>query len=121
MSKVTGLNTGKIERKFPEWAKVDREINGLKIYNNNTFARDLAASKCNCVVATASFYMKAVKQGVLGPEALKHITRPGSGGEPITKTSVEKVDKWLRANGCKIRYYLGGGASEEGGVTLVRK
>ena len=31
MSKVTGMNTSKVERKFPEWAKVDREINGLKI------------------------------------------------------------------------------------------
>lgn len=89
------------------------------IYNSNTFARDLAATKANCVVATASFYMKAVKQGVLGPEALKHLTRPGSGGEPITKSAVVKVDNWLRANGCKIRYSLGGGASEEGGVTLV--
>ena len=89
------------------------------IYNNKTFARDLAASKCNCVVATASFYMKAVKQGVLGPDALKNLTRPGSGGEPITKSAVEKVDKWLRANGCNVRYSLGGGASEEGGATLV--
>lgn len=89
------------------------------IYNRQTFARDLAASKCNCVVATASFYMQAVKQGVMGPEALKHLTRPGSGGEPITKSAVVKVDRWLRANGCRIRYSLGGGASEEGGVTLV--
>ncbi len=89
------------------------------VYNNNTFARDLAATKCNCVVATASFYMKAVKQGVLGPEALANLTRPGSGGEPIPKSAVVKVDRWLRANGCKVRYSLGGGASEEGGVTLV--
>ena len=89
------------------------------IYNNNTFARDLAASKCNCVVATASFYMRAVKQGVLGPDALKHLTRPASGGEPITTSAVKKVDKWLRANGCNVRYSLGGGASEEGGATLL--
>ena len=89
------------------------------IYNNNTFARDLAASKCHCVVATASFYMKAVKQGVLGPKALENLTRPGSGGEPITTSAVKKVDKWLRANGCNVRYSLGGGASEEGGATLL--
>ena len=89
------------------------------IYNNNTFARDLSASKCNCVVATASFYMRAVKQGVLGPDALKHLTRPASGGEPITTSAVKKVDKWLRANGCNVRYSLGGGASEEGGATLL--
>ncbi|MDO4806562.1 MAG: AMP-binding protein [Coriobacteriales bacterium] len=70
------------------------------IYNSNTFARDLAATKANCVVATASFYMKAVKQGVLGPEALKHLTRPGSGGEPITKSAVamaEKFNAYLKA------------------------
>ncbi|MGX8703671.1 MAG: AMP-binding protein [bacterium] len=89
------------------------------IYNKQTFARDLAATKCNCVVATASFYMQAVKQGVMDPEALANLTRPGSGGEPITKSAVAKVDRWLRANGCRVRYSLGGGASEEGGVTLV--
>ena len=89
------------------------------IYNNNTFARDLSASKCNCVVATASFYMRAVKQGVLGSDALKYLTRPASGGEPITTSAVKKVDKWLRANGCNVRYSLGGGASEEGGATLL--
>ena len=38
MSKITGLNTSKIQRKFPEWAKVDRVINGLEIYNMNIFS-----------------------------------------------------------------------------------
>ncbi len=31
------FNTCNIKRKFPEWAKVDREINGLPIYNMNIF------------------------------------------------------------------------------------
>ena len=31
------FNTCNIKRKFPEWAKVDRVINGLEIYNMNIF------------------------------------------------------------------------------------
>ncbi len=31
------FNTCNIKRKFPEWAKVDRVINGLPIYNMNIF------------------------------------------------------------------------------------
>ena len=89
------------------------------IYNKNTFARDLAVTKCNNVVATASFFLSAVKKGVMGPDALAHVMRPASGGEPVTKSAVRKIDKWLRANGCQVRFSLGGGASEEGGVTLV--
>lgn len=89
------------------------------IYNKNTFARDLYETQCNCVVATASFYLANVKYGVLAPDALAHVTRPASGGEAVTLSSVHKIDNWLRANGCNVRYSLGGGASEEGGVTLV--
>lgn len=89
------------------------------IYNKNAFARDLSATKCNNVIATASFFLSAVKQGVIAPDALVNLTRPASGGEPVTKSAVYKIDKWLKANGCKIRFSLGGGASEEGGVTLV--
>ena len=37
MSKLTNINTADIKRKFPEWAKVDRVINGLEIYNMNIF------------------------------------------------------------------------------------
>lgn len=89
------------------------------IYNKKTFARDLSMTGCNNVVATASFFLSAVKKGVLGPNALSNLLRPSSGGEPVTKSAVAKIDKWLRENGCKIRFSLGGGASEEGGVTLV--
>ena len=89
------------------------------IYNKNTFAEDLARTKCNYVVAAASFYMAAVKQGNLRPDALKHLRRPASGGEPATKSGVEQIDNWLKENGCNVRYSLGGGASEEGGATLT--
>ena len=89
------------------------------IYDKKHFARDLAATKCNFVVATASFFLSAVKRGVMGPDALANLTRPASGGEPVTKSEVYKIDKWLRANGCMTRFSMGGGASEEGGATLV--
>lgn len=89
------------------------------IYNKETFARDLSQTRCNCVVATASFYLAAVKKGVLSPDALSCLTRPASGGEAVNVSSVRKIDNWLRSNGCKIRYSIGGGASEEGGATLV--
>ena len=89
------------------------------IYNKKTFARDLAETKCNNVVATASFFLSSVKRGVIAPDALSNLMRPSSGGEPVTKSAVHKIDKWLKANGCNVRFSLGGGASEEGGVTLV--
>ncbi|KIR02564.1 AMP-dependent synthetase and ligase [Lachnospiraceae bacterium TWA4] len=89
------------------------------IYNKDSFGKDLVESDCEYVVAAASFYLAAVKQGVIGPDALAKLRRPGSGGEPMTKSGVRQVDEWLRANGCNIRYSLGGGASEEGGATLV--
>jgi acyl-coenzyme A synthetase/AMP-(fatty) acid ligase len=47
------------------------------------------------------------------------LRRPASGGEAVNVNSVRKIDKWLRDNGCTVRYSLGGGASEEGGATLV--
>ncbi|MBQ8967063.1 class I adenylate-forming enzyme family protein [Ruminococcus sp.] len=89
------------------------------IYNKYTFARDLSETQCNCVVATASFYLMSVRQGVLAPDALECLKRPASGGEAVNVSAVRKIDKWLRDNGCSVRYSLGGGASEEGGVTLV--
>lgn len=89
------------------------------IYNKYTFARDLSETGCNCVVATASFYLMSVRQGVLSPTALECLKRPASGGEAVNVSAVRKIDKWLKDNGCEVRYSLGGGASEEGGVTLV--
>ncbi len=37
MKKPTNINTSTIKRKFPEWAKIDRVINGVSIYNMNIF------------------------------------------------------------------------------------
>ncbi|MCR4638100.1 class I adenylate-forming enzyme family protein [Ruminococcus sp.] len=89
------------------------------IYNKYTFAKDLSETNCNCVMATASFYLTSVRQGVLSPTALEMLRRPASGGEAVNVNSVRKIDKWLRDNGCNVRFSLGGGASEEGGATLV--
>lgn len=89
------------------------------IYNKKTFARDLSTTDSNWVVAAASFYLFAVKNGVIAPNAFSNLIRPSSGGEPVTKSAVVKIDNWLRANGCNVRFSLGGGASEEGDVTLV--
>ena len=89
------------------------------IYNKYTFARDLSETQCNCVVATASFYLMSVRQGVLSPDALSCLRRPASGGEAVNVSAVRKIDKWLKDNGCEVRYSIGGGASEEGGATLV--
>ena len=110
--------TGERAVGYMSWCKC-RTLVPQPIYNKDAFAKDLAESKCNYVVAAASFYTNAVKQGVLGPDALAAVTRPGSGGEPATKSAVQQIDNWLRANGCNVRFSLGGGASEEGGVTLV--
>lgn len=89
------------------------------IYDKDGFARDLAETKCHYVMAAASFYMSAVKHGVIAPDALKYLMRPASGGEPITESGVRQVNEWLKANGSDACFSLGGGASEEGGATLV--
>ena len=89
------------------------------IYNKYTFAKDLSETQSNCVVATASFYLMSVRQGIISPDALACLKRPASGGEAVNVSAVRKIDKWLKENGCNVRYSLGGGASEEGGVTLV--
>ncbi len=88
------------------------------IYNKDSFGMDLANSKCNWVVAAPSFYLAAIAQGFIGEDALSHVTRPSSGGEPVTKANVKMVDKWLKENGCKVRFSIGGGAAEDGSGTI---
>ncbi len=88
------------------------------IYNKNTFGEDLMNSQCNWVVAAPSFYLAGVARGLISPKALKNITRPSSGGEPVTKACVKQIDKWLKMNGCNVRFAIGGGAAEDGSGTL---
>lgn len=88
------------------------------IYNKDSFGKDLANSKCNWVVAAPSFYLAAVAQGFMGENALENLTRPSSGGEPVTKSNVKMIDNWLKENGCKVRFAIGGGAAEDGSGTM---
>ena len=88
------------------------------IYNKETFGIDLMKSKCNWVLATPSFYLAAVAKGVIADDALSSVTRPSSGGEPVTKSNIRLIDEWLKRNGCKVRFALGGGSSEDGSGVL---
>ena len=88
------------------------------IYNKDTFGKDLMESKCNWITAAPSFYTAGVAQGLISPNAFENVTRPSSGGEPVTKSNVALIDNWLKMNGCKVRFSIGGGAAEDGSSTI---
>lgn len=88
------------------------------IYNKESFGKDLMESKCNWITAAPSFYTAGVAQGLISPDAFKNVTRPSSGGEPVTKSNVVLIDKWLKMNGCPVRFSIGGGAAEDGSSTI---
>ncbi len=88
------------------------------IYNKDTFGIDLKNSKCNWITAAPSFYLAGVAQGLIGKNAFENITRPSSGGEPVTKSNVKLIDEWLKMNGCEVRFSIGGGAAEDGSSTI---
>ena len=88
------------------------------IYNKDSFGIDLMNSECNWVVAAPSFYLAGVAQGFIASDAFSNVTRPSSGGEPVTKSNVEMIDQWLAMNGCKVRFAIGGGAAEDGSGTI---
>ena len=88
------------------------------IYCKDTFGRDLYESKCNWITAAPSFYTAGVAQGLIAPNAFENITRPSSGGEPVTISNVVLIDNWLKMNGCKVRFSIGGGAAEDGSSTI---
>ena len=88
------------------------------IYCKDTFGRDLYESKCNWITAAPSFYTAGVAQGLIEPNAFENITRPSSGGEPVTISNVVLIDNWLKMNGCKVRFSIGGGAAEDGSSTI---
>lgn len=88
------------------------------IYNKDSFGRDLMESKCNWITAAPSFYTAGVAQGLIAPNAFENVTRPSSGGEPVTKSNVVLIDNWLKMNGCKTRFSIGGGAAEDGSSTI---
>ena len=88
------------------------------IYNKNSFGIDVMNSKCNWITAAPSFYLAGVAQGFIKEDAFANVTRPSSGGEPVTKSNVKLIDEWLKMNGCKVRFSIGGGAAEDGSSTI---
>ena len=64
-SNITGLNTIKIERKFPEWAKVDRVINGLEIYNMNIFDNIMTFNQDNLDGEAIHYFGTSITYGEL--------------------------------------------------------
>lgn len=86
------------------------------IYDKNRFAQDLQDMKINHVLATASFYTASLDKNV----DLSLLSKPCSGGEPITLTNFNRMCDWLRRCGCPDPVInLGGGAGEVGSSALT--
>ena len=65
MGGLTNINTSTIKRKFPEWAKVDRTINGLDIYNMNIFDTIMTFNQDNLDGDAFDYYGTTIKYGEL--------------------------------------------------------
>lgn len=89
------------------------------MYDKKTFATDLRDFKINHTLAAASFYLEAVAQNNIKPGELSELSRPCSGGEPITKSNVYLINEWLKNAGCKEKVAIGGGAGEVGSSALT--
>lgn len=89
------------------------------IYDKKTFATDLKNLNINHTLSAASFYMEAVAQNNIKEGELSSLTRPCSGGEPITKSNVHLINEWLRKAGCKEKIAIGGGSGEVGSSALT--
>ena len=90
----------------------------IPIYNKETFIDDLIETQCNWITVAPSFYARAVAQGDRGPQALSFVTNPSSGGEPVTKSYAKLYSDYLYRNGCKFKFRLGGGRSEDGSSVI---
>jgi len=89
------------------------------IYDKKTFATDLRDFKINHTLAAASFYLEAAAQSNLKSGELSELSRPCSGGEPITKANVHLVNEWLKKAGSPEKVAIGGGAGEVGSSALT--
>lgn len=85
------------------------------IYDKNTFAQDLEKFHINHTLAAGSFYISNVEKSV----DLSNLTRPCSGGEPITKSNVHQINSWLNRCGCNEKIAIGGGSGEVGSSALT--
>lgn len=88
-------------------------------YDKNTFASDLEQFEINHTLAAASFYLAAITNTTLSSTALSKLSRPCSGGEPITKSNSIIINKWLMEHGCKEKIAIGGGSGEVGSSALT--
>ena len=70
-------------------------------------------------MSAASFYLEAVAQNNIKPGELSSLSRPCSGGEPITKSNVYLINDWLKRAGCKEKIAIGGGSGEVGSSALT--
>ncbi len=89
------------------------------IYDKRTFATDLRDFNINHTLSAASFYLEAVAQNNIKPGELSSLSRPCSGGEPITKSNVYLINDWLKRAGCKEKIAIGGGSGEVGSSALT--
>ena len=89
------------------------------IYDKKTFAEDLRDFRINHTLSAASFYLEAVAQDIIKAGELKALTRPCSGGEPITKSNVFLINEWLKRAGCPEKIAIGGGSGEVGSSALT--
>ena len=65
MRTTTQINTSTIERKFPEWAKVDRVINDAKIYNMNIFDNIMTFNQDNLDGPAFDYFGRVITYGEL--------------------------------------------------------
>ena len=89
------------------------------LYDKKTFANDLKNFKIDHTLAAASFYIEASAQDSLKPGDLSSLSRPCSGGEPISKANVHLINNWLKKCGCVEKVAIGGGAGEVGSSALT--
>ena len=89
------------------------------IYDKKTFAQDLKDFNINHTLSAASFYLEAAAQDNLKPGDLSNLSRPCSGGEPISKANVHLINNWLEKAGCKEKVAIGGGSGEVGSSALT--
>lgn len=89
------------------------------IYDKRLFASDLKNFKINHTLSAGSFYLEAAAKDNINPGDLKELTRPCSGGEPISKANVNLINKWLEKGGCPEKVAIGGGAGEVGSSALT--
>ena len=89
------------------------------IYDKKTFAKDLKDFKINHTLSAGSFYLEAAANADIKSGDLKELSRPCSGGEPISKANVNLINKWLEKGGSPEKIAIGGGAGEVGSSALT--